>query len=163
MLGTSILAPIASGLLTTLDLDESKAKVVVILAVLGFGVGIGLNAPFQAMSATLSPQDVSLGVALIGFAGGMASALSISISSTVFQSRIKAELAKFTPTINITAIEHAGLSDIRNLVGQQSLKDVLTGYDHATVDTLYIPFGLSLLSWVGSAAMEWVSVKKKPD
>ncbi|KAK5083481.1 hypothetical protein LTR05_005983 [Lithohypha guttulata] len=163
MITTSILAPIASGLLTTIDLDESKTKVVAILAMLGFGVGLGLGVPFQAMAAILSPQEVSLGIAMVGFAGGLASALFISASATLFQNRLEDEISKVVPGIDSTALSHAGLSDIRGLVGQQNLKDVLTGYNRATVETLYMPLALSLLTVVGSATMEWVSVKKKRD
>jgi len=157
------MAPIASGLLTTLDLNESKVKVVALLGLLGFGVGVGLNTPSQAMAATLPPHEVSLGIALIGFASGLASALFISTSATLFQIRLVDEIAKTAPGTNITIFSHAGLSDIRGLIGQDRLQDVLTGYNRATVETLYMPLGLALLTVVGSAAMEWVPVKKKSD
>ena len=161
MFGTSIMAPIASGLLTTLDLDENKAKVVALLGFLGFAVGIGLNTPTQAVSTILPPQEVSIGCSMTGFAGGMGSALFICASATLFQNRLTDEISKNAPGSNTTAIAHSGLSDLRHLIGHDKLEDVLTGYDHAVVQTLYLPLALTLATLIGSAAMEWPSVKKK--
>lgn len=161
MFTTSILAPIASGLLTTLDLDESKVKVVALLGVLGFGVGLGLGSPIQAVAAVLPPKDISLGTALTGFGGGMGSALFISAAATLFQNRLVEEIAQVAPGTNATAIGHAGLTDLRNIIGQDRLKEILTGYNEATVQTLYMPLALTLLTLIGSATVGWPSVKNK--
>lgn len=161
MIATSIMAPIATGILTTLDLDESKVKVVALLAFLGLAIGIGLNAPIQAVATILSPQEVSLGAALTGFSGGLGSAIFISAAATLFQSRLVDEISKTSPGTNATEISNAGLSDIRGLIGEDRLRDVLTGYDDATVQTLYMPLALALLTIIGSATMGWHSVKKQ--
>ncbi|KAK5939819.1 hypothetical protein PMZ80_008201 [Knufia obscura] len=163
MIGTSIMAPIASGLLTTINLEESKVKVVALLGFLGFAVGIGLSVPTQAVAAVLSPKEVSLGAALTGFAGGLGSALFISAAATLFQGRLTKEISQAAPGANATAVSDAGLSDIRGLIGQDRLGEVLSGYNRATVETLYMPLALAVLTVIGSGAMEWRSVKKKRD
>lgn len=161
MIATSVLAPVASGLLTTLDLDESKMKVVALLGFLGFGVGIGNIGPIQAIATVLHPNDVSIGMAIISFGGRMGVAICISASTTLFQNRLTEEISSFVPGANTTAITHGGLSDIRHIIGEGRLRAALTGYDRAVVQTLYMPLALAILTVVGSAAMEWPSVKKK--
>jgi hypothetical protein len=54
-----------------------------------------------------------------------------------------------------------GLSDIRQLIGGSTLKDVLLGYDKAVMQTLYLPLALTCLTVVATVAMERVSIKKK--
>lgn len=157
------MAPIASGLLTAIDLDESKVKVVALLGSLGFAVGVGLNGPVQAVATILPAKEVSLGAALTGFAGGMGSAIFISAAATLFQGRLTEEVSRAAPGANVTNIGHAGLSDIRGVIGPDRLRDVLSGYNRATVETLYIPLALALLTLIGSGSMEWRSVKKKRD
>jgi len=58
MLATSLMAPIASGLSTTISLDEGRAGVVALLTFLGFavGIGIGINGPIQAASTAVRSQ-----------------------------------------------------------------------------------------------------------
>jgi hypothetical protein len=87
--------------------------------------------------------------------------LFISASAALFQNRLTDELRQCVAGINTTALEHAGLSDIRNLVGKDKLREVLTGYNYAVVQTLYVPLALALLTLLGSLPMEWPSVKKK--
>jgi hypothetical protein len=45
MFGTSVIAPIATGLLTTLELEERNAKILICLGVPGFAVGLGISSP----------------------------------------------------------------------------------------------------------------------
>ncbi len=161
MFATSILAPIASGLLTTVDLDKNIAEIAALLGFLGFGVGIGFQGPQVAIQAVLSPQDVSIGAAIVGFGGGMGSALWTCASATLFQNHLVADVEKFSPATNGTALENIGLSDLRHVIGSERLKDVLSGYNEAVVQTLYLPLALSLLTAIGTIAMERRSLKEK--
>ena len=161
MIFTSLVSPIASGLLTTLDLDSQVGKGAGLLGLLGFALGVGFIAPLTAISTVLKPSDVSIGTACTGFGGGMGSALFSSAAALLFQNRLSDEVSTYAPGTNITTIEKAGLSDIRNAIGADSLKRVLIGYDKAVVQTLYIPLGLTILTLAASLSMEWRSVKKK--
>lgn len=155
------MAPIASGFLTVIDLEESKVEIVALLGILGFAVGIGLNGPIQTVVTILDPREVSIGTALTGFGGGMGSALFISAAATLFQGRLADEISKTAPGTNTTELSHTGLSDIRALIGPDRLKDILSGYNRATVETSYMALALALLTLIGSASMGWPSVKKK--
>lgn len=161
MFATSILAPVASGLLTTLDLDESNVKVAALLGFLGVAIGLGMHSPMLVVQTTLPAKDVSLGSAIVGFGGGMGSALWTCASATLFQTRLVDEIQSHAQGVNGTALEDVGLSDLRTAIGSEHLRDVLSGYNEAVSQTLYIPLALGCLTILGSIATERNSVKKK--
>jgi hypothetical protein len=161
MIATTILAPIASGLLTTIRLDESIEKTVGVLGFLGLAAGLGLQAPIMALQTTMKQSDLSVAVSITAFGATLGNAVWIVVSTTLFQSRLIAELEIYSPLVNATQIESAGLSGIRDLVGSDRLRDVLLGYAEAVTQTLYLPVGLAVAIVLGSAFTEWHSVKAK--
>jgi MFS family permease len=161
MIVTTVVAAIAGGILTTLNIDENLLKVLLCLGALGFGIGLGIGQPINAVQTVLPEKDVPIGIAVLGFGGGMGSALFLAVSAALFQNRLVEEIHHYSPSTNTTQIEHVGLSDIRKVIGGDRLRDVLLGYDKAVVQTLYLPVALMVLSIIGPAVMEWRSVKKK--
>ena len=161
MYATSVLAPIASGLLTTINIDQSVGKATALLGFLGVAIGLGIQAPQLGVTASLSLQDISIGSAVVTFGAGMGSAIFVSASSTLFNNRLVNEIAQFSPSTNVTALEAMGLSGIRGYIGSDNLGAVLSGYNQAVVETLYMPLALAVLTLVGTVAMERRSIKKK--
>lgn len=161
MYASSILAPIASGLLTTINLNQSVGKASSLLGFLGVAIGLGIQGPQLGVTATLSMEDLSIGIAVITFGAGMGSALFISASATLFNNRLVSEVEQYSPTTNGTAVAAMGLSEIRGYIGSDRLGAVLSGYNKALVQTLYMPLALGILSIVGTVAMERRSIKKK--
>jgi hypothetical protein len=161
MFATSVLAPIATGLLTTINFEENIIIVLVFVGILGGAVGLGNQTPLVAVQTILPVKDVPTGLALVGFAGGLGSALFISVSATLFQNRLADEEAKYAPGINMTVFGSSGLADIRDNIGQAGLKNALMGYDKAVTQTLYLPVALASLTVFASLAMERKSIKKK--
>ncbi|KAK9233821.1 major facilitator superfamily domain-containing protein [Lipomyces kononenkoae] len=159
--GTTLLAPVAAGLLTSLDIDSSLAKLLCYQALLGFAIGLGLQGPQLAAQTVLSEQESTIGLAIVSFASQLGPVLFISASTTLFQNRLDAEISQLAPGTNITSLEHMGLSDIRTYIGGDRLRDVLLGYDKAVTQTLYLPLALTCLTVVATVAMERVSIKKK--
>ena len=161
MYATSILAPVASGLLTTIDLDQSVGKATALLGFLGAAIGFGIQGPNLGVTTTLSIEDISIGTAIISFGAGLGSAVFVSASSTLFNNRLVAEMRNYSPSTNVTALEAAGLSGIRNYIGSEKLKTALSGYNQAVVQTLYLPLALGILTMVGAVGMERRSIKEK--
>jgi hypothetical protein len=161
MYATSVLAPIASGLLTTINLDQSVSKAAALLGFLGVAIGLGLQGPQLGVTASLPIEDISIGTAVITFGAGMGSALFVCASSTLFNNRLVDEIQQYSPSTNGTALEAMGLSEIRSYIGSDKLGAVLSGYNQAVVQTLYVPLALGLLTIVGTVAMERRSIKKK--
>jgi hypothetical protein len=63
--------------------------------------------------------------------------------------------------VTTDSLKHLGLSDIWKHIGHDRLRDVLMGYDKGVVQTLYVALAFSILTHVGSTAMERRSVKEK--
>ncbi|EXJ54367.1 hypothetical protein A1O7_09706 [Cladophialophora yegresii CBS 114405] len=161
LFATSIFAPIASGLLTTLELNDSPVKVAALLGFLGVAVGFGIQQPVTAIMTVLSPKDIPMAMGVLALGSGLGSSAFIATSATLFQTRLVAEIANHSPGTNTTILEDHGLSDLRKVLGPDRLQDVLLGYNGAVIQTLYLPLGLGLLTIVGSTLTEIKSVKKK--
>jgi hypothetical protein len=161
MYGTSVLAPIASGLLTTINLDQGVGKASALLGFLGVAIGLGIQSPQLGVTASLPLEDISIGTAVISFGAGMGSALFVSTSATLFNNRLVDEIQRYSPSTNAAALEAVGLSGIRGYIGSEKLGSVLSGYNQAVVQTLYMPLALGLLTIVGTIIMERRSIKKR--
>jgi hypothetical protein len=161
MLATSILAPVASGLLTTIEFQGSIVKAAALLGFVGMATGFGIQGPQIAVQTVLDAKDVSIGGAMIAFGGGMGSALWVCASATLFHQRLINEIKRSSPATNATELSHVGLSGIRSYIGSEKLNAVLNGYNEAVVQTLYLPLALSILTIIGAVAIERRSIKKK--
>ena len=95
--------------------------------------------PQVAVQTVLLTKDVSIGAAIIGFGAGMGSSLWICASATLFQKRLVDEVDKYSPGTNGTNIESLGLSGLREHIGKDRLQQVLSGYNEAVIQTLYMP------------------------
>lgn len=165
MIATSIIGPIAAGLITTISMNTSLASILAFAAMLGFGLGVGMQAPQVAAQTVLSAKDVPIGIGIVIFAQNFGPTILIPAAQAIFQTRLEKELSKAslaTPGgLNITSIEGMGLSDLRHHLGGHKLTEVLLGYDEAVVTTMYLPVVLTCLTIVCTAGMEWRNVKKK--
>ena len=117
--------------------------------------------PQSAAQTVLSTQDSAMGIALVQFANSFGPAIFVSVAQNVFTARLSADLAEYAPELNATSISTAGLSELRNKVGPQNLADALLSFDRALGQTFNLGVALTCLSLLGSAGMEWRSVKKK--
>lgn len=161
MIATTVLAPIASGLLTTVSLDESVVKAACLLGFLGVATGIGIQTPILALQTLMKSKDLPIGIAAISFGASMGNAIWVVVSAALFKSRLVNEIAHRAPSVNATLLSHAGLSEIASIVGNDRLRDVLVGYDEAVTQTLYLPVGLTAATVIGSALVEWRRMKRK--
>ncbi|KAK2773226.1 hypothetical protein FQN53_004203 [Emmonsiellopsis sp. PD_33] len=144
MLISSVLTPIASGLLTTIQYNDALVKTILLLTFLGAGVGLGLQAPVFAVQTVLPDKDIATGVAITAFTG----------------SRLGIKVEQHLPGTDWSILDHGGLVDVRWQIGSARLGAVLSGYDEAVVQTLYIPVALAVLSVLASVAMERRRVRK---
>lgn len=162
MVATTVIAPVASGLLTTLDLSTELIKALAYQALPGFGLGLGIQGSQNAVQVVPSAKEVPMGISLVSFGSGLGSSLFVSASAALFQNRLEEETSKTAPeAVDTRALGYTGFSSIRELVGADRLRDVLLGYDAAVFQILYLVVGLACLTIVSSGGMEWRSVKKK--
>jgi MFS family permease len=157
----TILMPLLAGLLTTIKIRTALVDVLVMTGFFGFAGGIGFLSPQSAVQMALPKADVSIGLSIILFAEQFGAALFVSAAQNVFQTRLKGNLQMAVPSMNATSIDSVGLNDLRTLVAPGDMGNVLKAVDKSVAQTWYMAVGLSCLTVVGSATMEWRSVKEK--
>lgn len=161
LFATSLLAPIPAGLLTTLNLETDLAKLLGYQTFLGFAVGLAIQVPQVAAQTILPAKEASIGIAIVMFGQQIGPVLFVAASASLFKNRLRVEVSQLAPGTNVTSLAHMGLSDVRSQIGVDRLKQVLTSYDKAVVETLYLPVALTCLTIFSAVAMERVSAKKK--
>lgn len=161
MLVASVMMPIASGLLTTLEANGPIWRLFLYEVLFGLSGGIGFQSPQVAVQTTLSDADVSMGLNIIVFAQNFGPALSVNVAQSLFSSRLVSNLKEYAPDIDGSVLGGMGFSDIRNLIPASELQQALLGYDQAITQTFYLSVALTCLMIVGSLGMEWRSVKEK--
>lgn len=162
MLLSSLLVPIATGLLTTLTVDSSTASVIGYEVLLGLGCGFGVQVPVLAAQTVLDTKDVSVGISAIVFAQMFGPTLFVSVGKSIFADRLLAEISIYDPSLNVTVVESIGLTNLEQQLGNNGLyTGALQAYDTAILQTFYLPVALASLSMLGSLVVEWRSVKQK--
>ena len=157
----AILASVATGLLTTVDVDTGLAKTLLYQALLGAAVGLGVLGPQMAVQSILDPKEVSIGISIIQFGQQMGPVIAVASSTAVFTNRLVEELTTHDPDLDAAAITRLGLSEIRHYFKGQRLKEILWGYDKAVTETLYLPLGVSFVAVFAGLMIERRSVKDK--
>lgn len=161
MILTTVLAPIASGLFTTIKITDPPAKVSALLGFLGVAIGFGLQVPSTAIMVLMPSDDIVPSLGATGFCCGMGSSFSLVISAILFTNRLAAQISKQVPGFHASSLDGHGLLDLQHSVGPDQWQAVLVGYNEAIIETLYVPLGLGILTLISSAALEVRSVPKK--
>ena len=160
MLFASVLMPIGAGLMTTFKVNTSLAQLIVYPAIAGFAGGIGFQGPQSAVQTTLPTSDGPLGLSVILFAQHFGPAVFIVIAQTILTNQLSTNLSGLAPGLSATSIENMGLTELKATFGDK-LEEALVGFDKSLMQTWYLVVGLACTTMVGSASMEWRSVKQK--
>jgi hypothetical protein len=159
MLATSILTPVANGLLTTLTRTTPIWKIVIFQGILGVGAGVGFQGPQVAVQAILSNKDTPVGIGIIQFAQGIGPARFVAAGQSIFLSQLKqgVENSGLTDEITDSILRGSTLSGLS--MGTQDQERVSDVYARSLTRTFYLSVILSCLSAIGASGMEWRSVK----
>jgi MFS family permease len=157
----TILMPLLAGLLTTIKTRTALVNVLVLTGFYGFAGGIGFLSPQSAVQMALPKDDASIGLSIILFAEQFGAALFVAAAQNIFQIRLGSNLHAVVPSLNATSIENVGLNGLRTLVEPGDMGKVLMAVDQSVAQTWYLAVALSCLTIIGSATMEWRSVKEK--
>lgn len=157
MILTSIMTPVAAGLLSTLSQYSKIWKVILFQGLLGFGTGIGFQGPQVAVQTVLSKQDAPIGIAIIQFAQGIGPAIFTAAAQSLFLARL-AHSADKPDILGPGAFPATNTNSDNRLVDE----DMVRSYDRSLTEVFYLPTALYCLSLVGALGMEKRSVKKRP-
>lgn len=161
MLFASLCMPVATGLMTTYGINTTLTYIICYSGFVGFGAGIGFQGPQAAVQTTLSKADVNLGIGVILFGQSLGPAVFVAIAQVVFTNDLSSNLAAILPGLTPAFIEKHGLGNIRELVSSEQQDEVLQAIATGLTHTWYLPVALACTTMVGSALVEWRSVKRK--
>jgi hypothetical protein len=162
MILASIIAPIGEGLLTTWTVNTSFSQWVGYQALTGIGIGLGQQQPMIALQTVLSKAEIASGTSILMLVQTISGAIFVSVGQSVLQNELLKSLAAeftsggFDPSI----LPNVGATQVRSVVPPQYLQGVLVAYNGALIKVFTVGLCLSALTIIGSAAMEWKSVKK---
>ena len=123
------------------------------------GIGFGMQQPNVAAQTVLKKVDVPIGSSLIFFTQTFGGSLFASIAQNIFSNRLVQNLAPL-PGVSPESVVATGATDLRTVVGDGNLSQVLDAYNEALTDVFKVPLALACFSIIGALLMEWRSVKK---
>lgn len=163
MLFSSVVMPIAAGLITTFKIDMSVAQLITYLALSGFAYGVGFSGPQSAVQTVLPTDDVLLGSSIMLFSQCFGPAVAVAVAQVLFTNQLSTNLSDLKLGLNGTDIYNTGLTQLVMNVPAERIKDVLGQVDKSLVHTWYLVVGLACMTIIGSLTIEWRSVKAKRD
>lgn len=161
MILTSVVAPPAVGLLTTLGTTAATWKLIVYQGMLGCGAGVGFQGPQVAVQTIFSEKDSQLGIAIIQFAQGIGPALSIAGAQAIFTAHYASNLRREAPNINASDTTDKDLAFFDPSGNALQRHEVVSSLADAFSQTFYLPVALACVTLVGALSIEWRSVKTK--
>lgn len=158
ILGSTI-TPIGMGLISTWQVNTSSARWIGYQFIAGFGTGLSMQSPALAAQIVLANKDVPIGTAIVMFAQPLGGTVFISVANNLFDSRLAKGLATISQDVDPAAIIASGASDLKSIVDPSFLPLVLQKYNDALRGPFYLATALAAATMLGSACMEWRSVK----
>ncbi|CAG9948903.1 unnamed protein product [Clonostachys rosea f. rosea IK726] len=156
--GTCLMS-IGAGLLTTLQVDTGSGKWIGYQVLWGLGMGMTFQAPNLAAQTVLKLRDVPIGTTLMFFSQLMGGAIFISVGQNVLNNELLKRLAPL-PGFRPSFISQGGATALRTEFPAELLPAVLDAYNESLRKVFQIGMILTVLTIIGSATMEWKSVKK---
>ncbi|KAB8207997.1 major facilitator superfamily domain-containing protein [Aspergillus parasiticus] len=164
LIGSTAIAAIGTGLITTYSVDIPTGKWIGYQILVGAGVGAGFQIPMTAVQTVLPPEDIPVGTAAVMFFQTLGGALFIAVGQSVFQNGLIDGIREYAPTVDPRAIVGAGATEMRHVLaalGQlDQLDAVIRAYMSGLRDAYRVSLALALVALVASCFLEWKSVKK---
>lgn len=158
LVGTCVLS-VGAGLLTTLQVDTGEGKWIGYQVIYGFGMGLSFQAPNLAAQTVLATKDVPIGTSLMFFSQLLGGAIFISVGENVLNTQLVDRLSGL-PDFNIGLVINNGATSLTSSVPANLLSTVLEAYNESLRKCFQIGLIMCCLTIIGSATMEWRSVKK---
>ncbi|KAL4862414.1 hypothetical protein BDV12DRAFT_207219 [Aspergillus spectabilis] len=157
---TPVVTTVASGLLTTLQVESGPGKYLGYQLFYAIGLGAGVTQPMLAAQVAVPPADIPSATVIVMFMQSMGGALLISVAQSVFHNILLQNLAQQVPDVDAIQVAEAGATMLRRVVPKDILAKVLTAYSSAITYSFYVGVVFSGLAILGALPMQWLSVKK---
>ncbi|KAF6816720.1 major facilitator superfamily transporter [Colletotrichum musicola] len=161
MIAATLFMSVGAGLLTTWKPDVPSRAWIGYQVLYGLGSGQSMQTPLMVVQTVLPMAEIPLGTALVMFLQTFGGAIFISVAQNVFTNELRAGLDRDLPNINATAIVDGGANSIRipGVLPPDALGPVLEIYSKSLTNSWYVALALACASIVGSALVQWKSVK----
>jgi len=154
-----IFAVVGAGLLTTLELDTSIGKWISYQIIYGIGIGLAFQPPYMAVQTVLAESMVPMALVMLSFAQQLGGIVVLAIAQNVFLTVLSRNLAQ-VQGLDSAAVSNGGALGIIQSAPAHLRSQVLSAYNDALKDVLYIPLALACIVAVCMFGLEWKSVKK---
>jgi hypothetical protein len=160
MLASTVIMSIGAGLLSTFEPNTQHPAWIGYQALAGLGIGTGMQLPLIAVQTVLPLDLVPTGTAVVVFAQTLGGAIGVAIAQSVFQNKLIQKVGQYAPGIDPAVVIATGATNIHSKIPTQDLSGVILAYDKALTQVFLVAVATGALTIIGSAGMEWKSVKK---
>ncbi|KAI0852301.1 major facilitator superfamily protein [Daldinia vernicosa] len=157
---SSVIMPIAAGLLTTFTPSISDGKWIGYQILFGVGLGVGMQQPMNVVQTVLERPDIATGTAIVTFSRFLGSAIFLPVAENVFLNSFISKLSN-VPSINPSSVTGGGATELRNMVSGGELDTLLSDYNAAIIDVFYMVISTCGITIFGSVFVEWRSLKAR--
>ncbi|GAM91520.1 hypothetical protein ANO11243_095720 [Dothideomycetidae sp. 11243] len=161
MIASSVAMAVGSGLLTTWNAHTNLTQLIIFFGLAGFGTGLGCQVPQNIAQTTLSDEDLPMGMAAVLFVMHFSVSLFIAIGQVVFTNRLTVNLHQIWPAANVTAIQTAGLTNVRDVYHGDDLRLIVAAVAKSIDQVFLLTVVTACLSLIGALATRPLSMKKK--
>ncbi|KAK4154911.1 major facilitator superfamily domain-containing protein [Chaetomidium leptoderma] len=158
IVGSCVMA-VGAGMLMTLQVDSGSGKWIGYQVVYGIGLGTTFQVPNLAVQAALPQDDVTMGLALMLFGSLIGSTVFVSVGENVFSNQLVHRLSGF-PGFDVKLVTSGGVTALLDALPVDVRGSALVGYNEALRDVFRVGMIVSCLAILGTATLEWLSVKK---
>jgi len=161
MIASSIFTAIGVGLMYTFTPESNHAYWIGYQAIAGIGIGLGMQQPLIAVQTVLDISVVPIGTSVIIFLQTLGGALFVSVGQNIFSNKLVEGLKQYAPGIDPNIVLSTGATSIQQTIDKADLHGVTLAYNNALTQTFLVAAVMAALTIIGSATIEWKSVKGK--
>jgi MFS family permease len=157
----SCISAVGAGMLTTLQVDTASAKWIGYQILYGFGLGSSFQIPNLAVQAALPRDDVPMGISFMFFGQLIGSTVFISVGQNIFSNQLVQRLSGF-PGFDVRLVTSGGLTALLDALPAGVRGLAVVEYNEALREVFRVGLIVTCLAILGTATLEWLSVKKPP-
>jgi hypothetical protein len=163
----SVLMSVGAGLLYTLKPDASTGVWIGYQILFAAGPGMSLEQCNIAIQTVLSKEKIPAATSLLILVRSLGGSIAIAICQTVFEQRLRKNLADILPGVDISVISGSGATTLvanaqAALRGNKvAVEEVLSLYNDAVVQVFLVSLIFGALTFPAGMLVEWKSVKKE--
>ncbi|KAH8594182.1 putative MFS transporter [Bisporella sp. PMI_857] len=166
LLAGGAISAVGYGLLSTLSTTTSVPKWIGYQILYGVASGCTTAAPYIAIQNLVSPEQISLAMAIIIFWQNIGASVSLIAANAIFSNSLRTQLeqrASQIGSVSPEAIINAGVRSIRELVSGSALTATLEAYAKSVDHVMYLGIACSVCVIVFSPGLGWKDIRKTKD